>query len=77
MKSQHPISNSLATASPWDICSISRAQWFKLNRSARTPKAIYLGTRRPVWLIAELNDWLLSGAPDLPTWERLKREGKE
>jgi predicted DNA-binding transcriptional regulator AlpA len=65
----------LATAKPWTICGISRAQWFKLYSAGRTPLAIRLGTRRPVYLIAELESWLQAGAPDRITWQRL-REGK-
>jgi predicted DNA-binding transcriptional regulator AlpA len=51
-------------------CGISRAQWFKLSRSGRTPLPTYLGTRRPVWLLAELRAWLEAGAPDRQTWQR-------
>jgi len=66
----------LATATPWQVCGISRAQWFKLSRSGRTPLPIYLGSRRPVYLLAELQGWLEAGAPDHQTWQRLKREGR-
>ncbi len=62
----------LATAQPWIVCGISRGQWFKLAASGRTPVAVRLGTRRPVYLIAELAAWLAAGAPDRPTWERAK-----
>jgi hypothetical protein len=55
---------------------ISRGQWFKLQRSGRTPLPVYLGTRRPVFLIAELDAWLRAGAPDRITWERLKKDGR-
>ena len=66
----------LATAKPWLICSISRAQWFKLSASGRTPAPIRLGTRRPVYLIAELQAWLEAGAPDRATWIRMKEGGR-
>jgi predicted DNA-binding transcriptional regulator AlpA len=66
----------LATAKPWLMCGISRAQWFKLAASGRTPLPVRLGTRRPVYLIDELESWLRAGAPDRATWQRL-REGKQ
>jgi predicted DNA-binding transcriptional regulator AlpA len=62
----------LATAKPWVACGISRAQWFKLAASGRTPLPIRLGTRRPVFLLSELEAWLKAGAPDRQTWERMK-----
>jgi hypothetical protein len=59
----------LATAKPWLICGISRGQWFKLSASGRTPlPSARLGTRRPVFLIAELRAWLEAGAPDRAAW---------
>jgi predicted DNA-binding transcriptional regulator AlpA len=64
----------LATARPWVVCAISRAQWYKLYSSGRTPFPIRLGTRRPVYLIAELEAWLKAGAPDRQTWIKM-REG--
>jgi predicted DNA-binding transcriptional regulator AlpA len=66
----------LATAKPWLICGISRAQWFKLYSSGRTPLAVRLGTRRPVYLIAELEAWLKAGAPDRLTWHRQREGGR-
>jgi predicted DNA-binding transcriptional regulator AlpA len=65
----------LAAAKPWIVCGISRAQWFKLASSGRTPLPVRLGTRRPVYLIAELESWLKAGAPDRQTWLKL-REAK-
>jgi predicted DNA-binding transcriptional regulator AlpA len=62
----------LATARPWTACGISRSQWFKLAASGRTPRPIRLGTRRPVYIIAELSAWLAAGAPDRDEWERRK-----
>jgi predicted DNA-binding transcriptional regulator AlpA len=64
----------LATAKPWLACGISRAQWFKLSASGRTPLPVRLGTRRPVYIIAELEAWLAAGAPDRLTWQKLKNE---
>jgi predicted DNA-binding transcriptional regulator AlpA len=66
----------LATAKPWVACGISRAQWYKLFNSGRTPLPVRLGTRRPVYLISELASWLQAGAPPRDQWERLKREGR-
>jgi predicted DNA-binding transcriptional regulator AlpA len=66
----------LATAKPWFVCGISRAQWFKLASSGRTPLPVRLGTRRPVHLIEELEAWLKAGAPPRDQWERIKREGR-
>jgi predicted DNA-binding transcriptional regulator AlpA len=65
----------LATPTPWAACGISRAQWYKLFNSGRTPLPVRLGTRRPVYLISELEAWLQAGAPDRETWLRM-REGK-
>jgi predicted DNA-binding transcriptional regulator AlpA len=65
----------LATAKPWIVCGVSRAQWYKLFASGRTPLPVRLGTRRPVYLIAELEGWLRAGAPDRKTWQRM-REGE-
>lgn len=63
----------LATGKPWLICGISRGQWFKLSASGRTPlPSARLGTRRPVYLIAELQAWLEAGAPDRATWLRTR-----
>jgi predicted DNA-binding transcriptional regulator AlpA len=62
----------LATARPWLVCGISRAQWFKLAASGRTPLPVRLGTRRPVYLIEELESWLRAGAPDRASWERMR-----
>lgn len=66
----------LATPMPWMVCGISRSQWFKLSGSGRTPLPVRLGGRRPVWVLAELQDWLAAGAPDRQTWERRKAEGE-
>lgn len=65
----------LATARAWLVCGISRAQWFKLAASGRTPLPVRLGTRRPVYLIAELEAWLQAGAPDRQTWLKLRDHG--
>ena len=64
----------LATAKPWLACGISRAQWFKLLASGRTPLPVRLGIRRPVYIIAELESWLAAGAPDRETWQRMRGE---
>ena len=63
----------LATAKPWALCGISRAQWFKLSRSGRTPMPVRLGTRRPVYVISELKAWLGAGAPSRDLWQVLRR----
>jgi predicted DNA-binding transcriptional regulator AlpA len=63
----------LATTKPWVVCGISRAQWYKLFNSGRTPLPVRLGTRRPVYVISELESWLQAGAPPRDQWERLKR----
>jgi predicted DNA-binding transcriptional regulator AlpA len=67
-----PQDRPLATPTPWLAGGISRAQWYKLYSSGRTPLAIRLGTRRPVFLLDELEAWLRAGAPDRQTWERSK-----
>jgi predicted DNA-binding transcriptional regulator AlpA len=66
----------LATKRPWIACGISRAQWFKLYASGRTPLAIRLGTRRPVYLISELEGWLAAGAPDRQSWLKMREANK-
>jgi predicted DNA-binding transcriptional regulator AlpA len=73
----HPDSTSnkpLATAKPWLACGISRAQWYKLASSGRTPLPVRLGTRRPVYLISELEAWLRAGAPDRVAWLKMREE---
>src|SRR5215831_8573777 len=40
------LNKPLATAKPRFACGISRAQWFKLASSGRTPLPVRLGTRR-------------------------------
>jgi hypothetical protein len=63
----------VATGKPWLVCGISRAQWFKLSSSGRAPlPSARLGSRRPVYLIRELEAWLQAGAPDRATWKRMK-----
>ena len=62
----------LATAKPWLVCGISRAQWFKLAASGRTPLPVRLGTRRPVFLIDELESWLRAGAPCRADWQKMR-----
>jgi predicted DNA-binding transcriptional regulator AlpA len=73
-KSSSTQDQPLATAKPWMICGISRAQWYKLFGSGKTPLPIRLGSRRPVYLIAELGAWLQAGAPDRAAWLRMKNE---
>ncbi len=55
------------------LLGISRAQFFKLHAAGRLPAPVYLGTRAPRWLVAELRDWLAAGAPDRAAWQRLRR----
>ncbi|OAI39422.1 hypothetical protein AYO40_05785 [Planctomycetaceae bacterium SCGC AG-212-D15] len=63
----------LATARPWTACGISRGQFYKLLASGRIgPMPVRLGTRRPVYLISDLESWLQAGAPDRATWQRLR-----
>jgi predicted DNA-binding transcriptional regulator AlpA len=71
-KSQPSSAARLATKKPWEACGISRSQWYKLKASGRTPLPVRLGTRRPVYLITELQSWLAAGAPDRQTWERMR-----
>jgi predicted DNA-binding transcriptional regulator AlpA len=73
-ETQPSLSAALATSDPWTMCGISRSQWFKLAASGRTPRPIRLGTRRPVYIIAELSAWLEAGAPDREEWERRKQK---
>ena len=68
------LNKPLATAKPWFACGISRAQWFKLASSGRTPLPVRLGTRRPVYLISELEAWLRAGAPDRAAWLKMREE---
>ena len=50
----------------------SRSAGLELSASGRTPLPVRLGTRRPVYIIAELESWLTAGAPDRETWQRLR-----
>lgn len=71
---QSPVSPPvLATNKPWESCCISRAQWFRLQSAGRTPAPIRLGSRRPVYLIAELLSWLRAGAPPRDQWAKLRK----
>jgi predicted DNA-binding transcriptional regulator AlpA len=72
-KGEDASERQLATAKPWQVCGIGRSTWFKLARSCRTPLPVRLGTRRPVWVISELEEWLRAGAPDRGTWLRMKK----
>jgi predicted DNA-binding transcriptional regulator AlpA len=54
------------------VCGISRAQWFRLAASGRTPLPVRLGTRRLVYIISELESWLKAGAPDREIWLRMR-----
>jgi hypothetical protein len=69
---QHPAvsDRTLATARPWLAVGVSRAQWFRLAASGKTPLPIRLGTRRPVYLIRELELWLAAGAPCRALWQQ-------
>jgi predicted DNA-binding transcriptional regulator AlpA len=62
----------LATATPWLLLGICRSQWWKLHGAGKTPLPVYLGSKRPVWLISELESWLAHGAPDRQTWLRMQ-----
>jgi predicted DNA-binding transcriptional regulator AlpA len=64
----------LATAKTWLVCGCSRAQWFKLAASGRTPLPVRLGTRRPVYLLDELAAWLRADAPGRETWVSMRSE---
>jgi hypothetical protein len=64
---------ALATGKPWIVCGVSRALWFRLAASGRTPlPSARLGTRRPIFLVSELEAWLRAGAPDRQTWLRMR-----
>jgi hypothetical protein len=64
--------HKLATATPWLLLDISRSQWYRLYDSGRTPlPAARLGTRKPVYRVAELESWLAAGCPDRETWQRM------
>jgi predicted DNA-binding transcriptional regulator AlpA len=54
------------------MLGISRAQFYKLHQAGRLPLPVYLGTRAPRWLLADLADWLRAGAPDRQTWQRMR-----
>jgi predicted DNA-binding transcriptional regulator AlpA len=52
---------------------VSRSQWWKLHSMGRIPRPVYLGTRKPVWIVRELEEWAAAGMPDRETWERMKK----
>ena len=58
------------------LCSISRAGWFRLCSSGRTPRPIRLGAR-VLWLIDELRRWLEAGAPPRDRWEQIKEPRRD
>lgn len=66
------VERRLATRRPWWVCDCSRQQWYKLAAAGKTPLPVRLGSRRPVYIMAELEDWLRAGAPDRQTWERIR-----
>jgi predicted DNA-binding transcriptional regulator AlpA len=53
------------------LLGISRSQWHKLKAQGRTPPPVYLGSRRPVYVVADLAAWLAAGG-DREEWERRK-----
>jgi predicted DNA-binding transcriptional regulator AlpA len=52
---------------------VSRSQWWKLHTMGRIPAPVYLGTRKPVWIVKELEEWAAAGMPGREAWEKLKR----
>lgn len=44
------------------ICGVSRAMWWKLDRSGRCPQPVRVG-RLKRWRVEELRAWLAMGCP--------------
>jgi predicted DNA-binding transcriptional regulator AlpA len=75
-KSKTPSDARTLAFSPIDaarLLGISRAQFWKLHAAGKLPAPVYLGTKAPRWVAAELRAWLEAGAPDRGTWQELKR----
>jgi predicted DNA-binding transcriptional regulator AlpA len=52
---------------------VSRSQWWKIHSMGRIPAPVYLGQRKPVWIVKELEAWSAAGMPDREMWEKLKK----
>jgi predicted DNA-binding transcriptional regulator AlpA len=60
-----PPERLLVTGTPWVICGISRAMWFRLKKQGKTPPPVDLSdtTRDRIWRVEDLRAWVRS----LPT----------
>jgi prophage regulatory protein len=54
------------------LIGVSRAQWWKLHSAGKIPLPVFLGSKAPRWVVAELRAWLDAGAPDRQTWLKLR-----
>ena len=71
---QAPPAEPLLVDKPWTLCCISRATWFRLEVSGKTPLAVKLG-RRKLYRPRDLALWVQWGCPDREEFEaRLAQE---
>lgn len=54
------------------LCGVSRATWYSLQKAGRLPKPVRLG-RRVLWRVEELHQWVAAGCPSLSRWEVMKK----
>ena len=57
------------------FCGVGETLWWELTGRGDNPAPIQLG-RRKLWVVAELQAWLLAGAPRREQWEAVKKTKK-
>ncbi len=53
------------------VLGVGRSMVYDLDRREALPSPITLSARRRRWVAAEIQAWLLHGAPKRPAWERV------
>jgi len=56
------------------LVDLDRSSVWKAHSAGKIPNPVYLGSKSPRWVVSEIRAWLLAGAPDRRTWERMKRD---
>ncbi len=57
-----PAADPLLVDKPWELCSMSRAHWCRLEVAGKTPVAIRLG-RKKLYRRRDLSLWVEWGCP--------------